>query len=107
MSWIIARHLPGEYPHIYNKIGKYNRFSSKRHHILRKIYTELPNSNKYTDFVSSLAAVTLGYCDRDIDSAVKKQMKNGVTFTLPHILEMEVAEKLIEIYSPSIAHQHF
>tara|TARA_B110000908_G_C10255021_1_gene454790 strand:- start:333 stop:950 length:618 start_codon:yes stop_codon:yes gene_type:complete len=52
MSWIIARHLPGEYPHIYNKIGKYNRFSSKRHHILRKIYTELPNSNKYTDFVA-------------------------------------------------------
>ena len=55
------------------------------------------DGNKYTDFVSSLAAVTLGYCDRDIDTAVEKQMKNGVTFSLPHILEMEVAEKLIEI----------
>jgi len=55
------------------------------------------DGNKYTDFVCSLAAVTLGYCDQDIDRAVIKQMKNGVTFTLPHVLEMEVAEKLIEI----------
>jgi glutamate-1-semialdehyde 2,1-aminomutase len=55
------------------------------------------DGNKYIDFVNSLAAVTLGYCDPDIDKAVLKQLKNGVTFTLPHTLEMEVAEKLIEI----------
>jgi glutamate-1-semialdehyde aminotransferase len=55
------------------------------------------DGNEYIDFVSSLAAVTLGYCDEDIDKAVQKQMKNGVTFSLPHRLEMEVAEKLIEI----------
>ena len=52
MSWIIARHLPGEYYHIYEKIGNYNRFSSKRHQLLRKIYTSLPNSKKYKDFVA-------------------------------------------------------
>jgi len=55
------------------------------------------DGNNYIDFVNSLAAVTLGYCDKDIDSAVQEQMKNGVTFSLPHILETEVAEKLIEI----------
>jgi glutamate-1-semialdehyde 2,1-aminomutase len=55
------------------------------------------DGNKYIDFVNSLAAVTLGYCDEDIDKAVKTQMKNGVTFSLPHILEIEVAEKLIDI----------
>jgi len=55
------------------------------------------DGNEYVDFVNSLAAVTLGYCDKDIDKAVQEQMKNGVTFSLPHALEVEVAEKLIEI----------
>ena len=55
------------------------------------------DGNEYIDFVSSLAAVTLGYCDEDIDRAVKNQMNNGVIFSLPHRLEMIVAEKLIEI----------
>ena len=55
------------------------------------------DDNEYIDFVNSLAAVTLGYCDEDVDKAVKKQMKNGVIFSLPHTLELKVAEKLIEI----------
>jgi glutamate-1-semialdehyde 2,1-aminomutase len=55
------------------------------------------DGNEYIDFVNSLAAVTLGYCDKDVDRAVQEQMKSGVTFSLPHKLEMEVAEKLIEI----------
>ena len=55
------------------------------------------DGNEYVDFVNSLAAVTLGYCDKDVDGAVQEQMKNGVIFSLPHKLEMEVAEKLIEI----------
>ena len=55
------------------------------------------DGNEYIDFVNSLAAVTLGYCDADVDKVVQEQMKNGVTFSLPHKLEMEVAEKLIEI----------
>ena len=55
------------------------------------------DGNEYIDFVSSLAAVTLGYCDEDVDKAVQEQMKNGVVFSLPHRLEMEVAEKLIDI----------
>ena len=55
------------------------------------------DGNEYIDFVNALASVTLGYCDSDIDKAVQEQMKNGVTFTLPHTLEMEVAEKLIAL----------
>jgi len=55
------------------------------------------DGNEYVDFVNSLAAVTLGYCDKDVDGAVHEQMKSGVTFSLPHKLEMEVAEKLIQI----------
>jgi glutamate-1-semialdehyde 2,1-aminomutase len=55
------------------------------------------DGNEYIDFVNSLLAITLGYCDKDIDDAVQAQMKNGVIFSLPHTLEMEVSEKLIDI----------
>ena len=37
------------------------------------------DGNEYIDFVNSLAAVTLGYCDEDIDKTVQKQI---TSFTL-------------------------
>lgn len=55
------------------------------------------DGNEYIDFVNALASVTLGYCDPDVDSAVRRQMESGVTFSLPHRLETEVAEILIEM----------
>ena len=55
------------------------------------------DDNQYTDFVSGLLSVSLGYCDVDIDAAVIEQIKSGVTFSLPHTLEMEVAEQLVEL----------
>lgn len=55
------------------------------------------DDNQYTDFVSGLLSVSLGYCDPDIDAAVIEQIKSGVTFSLPHQLETEVAEKLVEL----------
>ena len=42
------------------------------------------DGNEYIDFVNSLAAITLGYCDKDVDIGVQQQMKKGVTFSLPH-----------------------
>ena len=55
------------------------------------------DGNEYLDFVNGLACVTLGYCDPDVDAAVMRQMKNGVTFSLPHPLEFEVAELLVDM----------
>jgi len=55
------------------------------------------DGNEYIDFANALASVTLGYRDPDVDSAVRRQMENGVTFSLPHRLEMEVAEMLVEM----------
>lgn len=55
------------------------------------------DGNEYVDFVSSLGAVLLGYRDPDVDEAVRRQMDNGVSFSLPHRLEMQVAEKLAEL----------
>jgi glutamate-1-semialdehyde aminotransferase len=54
------------------------------------------DNNQYLDFSNALASVTLGYCDSDVDSAVKKQMECGVTFSLPHTLEVDVAKMLID-----------
>jgi len=55
------------------------------------------DDNQYTDFVSGLLSVSLGYCHPEVDEAVINQIKSGVTFSLPHQLEMEVAEKLVEL----------
>ena len=55
------------------------------------------DGNEYIDFVNGLACVTLGYCDPDVDTAVRQQMQNGVTFSLPHMLETEVAEVLVKL----------
>lgn len=54
------------------------------------------DGNQYTDYVMSLAAVTLGYNDPDVTTAVATQLGNGVIYSLPHRLEMEVAEMIIE-----------
>lgn len=55
------------------------------------------DGNEYLDFVSSLCPIILGHCDRDVDMAVHDQMSDGVVFTLPHPLEIEVAEMLCEV----------
>jgi len=55
------------------------------------------DGNEYIDFVSSLASVTLGYQDQDVQAAVKAQLEDGVIFSLPHPLETEVAELITEM----------
>jgi len=54
------------------------------------------DGNEYVDFVNALCAVTLGYCDPDVDAAVREQLERGVSFSLSHPLEAEVAELLCE-----------
>lgn len=55
------------------------------------------DGNEYIDFVNGLACVTLGYCDPDVDAAVRDQIGRGVTFSLPHQLEMDVAQLMVEM----------
>ena len=54
------------------------------------------DGNKYIDLVNSLAAITLGYRNRTIDRAVRKQLKKGTIFSLPGKLETEVAELIVQ-----------
>ncbi|MCX7900928.1 MAG: aminotransferase class III-fold pyridoxal phosphate-dependent enzyme, partial [Burkholderiaceae bacterium] len=54
------------------------------------------DGNEYVDFIMGLAAVTLGYRDPEVTAAVRRQLDIGVIFSLPHRLEMEVAEAIVE-----------
>ena len=55
------------------------------------------DNNEYIDFVNGLLSVSLGYCDTDVNQAVIGQLSSGITFSLPHRLEMEVAEELTKL----------
>jgi glutamate-1-semialdehyde 2,1-aminomutase len=55
------------------------------------------DGNEYVDFVNGLLAVTLGYCDPEVDAAVRSQLEDGVVFTLAHPLEVEVAEAIVDM----------
>jgi len=55
------------------------------------------DDNKYIDLVSALASVTLGYGDTGVAKAVSKQLRNGVSLSLPTKLEAEVSELITEL----------
>ena len=55
------------------------------------------DGNEYVDLVCGLLPVILGYCDPDVDAAIKKQLEKGITFSLPSVLETELAERLVDI----------
>jgi glutamate-1-semialdehyde 2,1-aminomutase/spore coat polysaccharide biosynthesis protein SpsF len=54
------------------------------------------DGNEYIDLVSALLAVSLGYCDPDVDEAVRRQTTRGVSFSLATELEYELASVLAE-----------
>ena len=55
------------------------------------------DDNEYIDYVLSLGPITLGYNYPRVNSYISKQLKNGISFSIPHILELEVSKKLSSI----------
>jgi len=55
------------------------------------------DGNEYIDFNAAIGPISLGYCYPKVDKAIKKQLKDGITFSLMHPLEVEVSELLKEI----------
>ena len=55
------------------------------------------DGNEFIDLTSALACVTLGYAHPVVDEAIRKQLKDGITLSLPHRLECEVAERLVAL----------
>jgi glutamate-1-semialdehyde aminotransferase len=48
----------------------------------------------YLDFPMGLGPAMLGYGYPVVDEAIRAQLADGITFTLPHPLEVEVAERI-------------
>ena len=55
------------------------------------------DGNEYVDFVNALLSVSIGYSYTQIDDAVINQLRKGVSFSLPSMLEYEVASLLVEL----------
>jgi len=53
--------------------------------------------NKYIDYITALGPITLGYIYPRVNEAIKKQLEDGIIFSLPHPLEIEVSELLCKI----------
>jgi len=54
------------------------------------------DGNKYTDFISALLPVILGYQYKPVDDAISAQLKSGIIFSLPSPLEYELASLLVK-----------
>ena len=55
------------------------------------------DGNKFTDFILGLGPVTLGYNDAHVNQAIIEQLSKGMSFTLPIELEVELAQKLVDL----------
>lgn len=55
------------------------------------------DGNEYLDYCMGIGPISLGYAYDKVDNAIKEQLEKGITFSLMHRLELEVAEKLHEI----------
>ncbi len=55
------------------------------------------DGNRYIDYIMGLGPVILGHADPAVNEAVIEQIRDGVSFSLPHPLEVEVAQALCEI----------
>lgn len=55
------------------------------------------DGNEYIDLLSGLLSVVLGYCDQDVDNAIKNQLNNGITFSMSSEFELDLAKLLIDL----------
>src|SRR5262245_5577579 len=55
------------------------------------------DGNEYVDYILGLASITLGYAHPAVTEAVTRQLERGSIFSLPHPLEVEVAERLARV----------
>ena len=55
------------------------------------------DGNEYIDFNMGIGPLSLGYAYLKVDNAIKKQLEDGITFSLMHPLEVEVAKLMNEV----------
>ena len=52
------------------------------------------DGNEYLDMTMGVGPLVLGYGHPEVDEAIRRQLEDGITFSLMHPLEVEVAETL-------------
>jgi len=55
------------------------------------------DGNEYIDYQMGIGPISLGYAYDKVDNAIKEQLKDGITFSLMHPLEVEVAELIHKV----------
>ncbi|TAF76373.1 MAG: aminotransferase class III-fold pyridoxal phosphate-dependent enzyme [Bacteroidetes bacterium] len=55
------------------------------------------DGNEYIDYTMAVGPLSLGYCYDVVDNAIINQLKKGITFSMMHRLEVELAELIHEI----------
>ena len=64
------------------------------------------DGNSYLDFTMGVGPLILGYGEPAVDEAIRRQLESGITFSLMHPLEIEVAEA-IRALVPSVESVRF
>jgi len=55
------------------------------------------DGNEYLDYIMGVGPVSLGYAFPEVDQAIQNQLEDGITFSLMHPLEVEVAELINQV----------
>jgi glutamate-1-semialdehyde 2,1-aminomutase len=55
------------------------------------------DGNEFIDYNMGIGPISLGYCYDRVDQAIINQLKDGITFSLMHELEVELSELVHEI----------
>jgi glutamate-1-semialdehyde aminotransferase len=55
------------------------------------------DGREYLDFPMALGPILLGHAHPAVNEAIARQLADGITFTLPHPLEVEVAERIAAV----------
>ncbi|MFM8850440.1 MAG: aminotransferase class III-fold pyridoxal phosphate-dependent enzyme [Cytophagales bacterium] len=55
------------------------------------------DGNEYVDYNMGIGPISLGYGYEAVDNAIKKQLEDGITFSLMHPLEVELSELIHRI----------
>src|SRR5690606_37859574 len=53
--------------------------------------------NEYIDYNMAIGPISLGYGYPAVDEAIRRQLEDGIAFSLIHPLEVEVAELVREV----------
>ena len=55
------------------------------------VYLYDSDGNEYLDFNMGVGPISLGYAYEPVDEAIRRQLADGITFSLVHPLEVTVA----------------